>query len=76
MAMCKTVITIDDQEIFCYGDVRTDSNFAIACDDEANDGFYADGNPADPDNGFQNWTQAAKYLYENYSTDIAELTAC
>lgn len=76
MPTCKTVIKYKGQEVFCYGDVRPDSNFQIICVDEAKDGIYANGNPDDELNGFKNWTEAVHFLIDNYSDDIEELTAC
>lgn len=77
MAPTPTKIQIEDGPLInCYGEVRPNSNFYITFDDEYQDGFYCDGNPARDDLSFANWTEVAKYLYTNYRTDIVEISTC
>lgn len=59
----------------CYGELRDDSNFVIACEDEEYDGIWADGNPHSNDYTFKNWTEVVLILTAEYRPDIVELSA-
>ena len=59
--------------VFCYGQVRYNSNFYIVCDDEEYDGVWADGNPDSSDYTFSNWTEVVRVLKREYRADIVEL---
>lgn len=55
----------------CFGELRKDSNFAIACDDEYKDGIAADVDMTH----IWNWKQVCEYLEANYDTQIEQIEA-
>ena len=54
----------------CYGDVREDSNFSLACDNEYKDGIVADYD------GPATWYSVCKYLEKNYDPRIEQIESC
>ena len=73
--MSKTsVITVRDQEVWCYGRVSPNAVYEIICGDPANDKTHVQGNPESDDRSFQNWTEVVNYFYYNHSNDIEQVT--
>ena len=60
--------------IDCYGELDETSNFYVVCEDEENDGIWANGNPDNPEGVFQNWLEV-KQVLSRYFDDIVEISA-
>ena len=74
--MCETVIpNKNGTEVVCYGHVMDDSNFHVVCEDEEEDGVWADGNPKSEDYTFSSWQDVVDTLQEHFASDIVEITA-
>lgn len=59
----------------CYGQVRDNSNFYLVCEDEENDGIWADGNPERADSTFQSWTEVVRVIKARFP-DLVEIQEC
>jgi len=67
----ETIITRNGQKVYCYGEWREDSNASCIFEDEAFDGFFADG--------ACNWTDAVEQVTayaERMGTILIEMVAC
>ncbi len=60
----------DGGTTYCYGEIREDSNFAIACDNEYRDGIWTDND------NFTTWKQVCEYLESHYDRKIEQLETC
>ena len=62
----------DGGTIWCYGELKWDSNISVVCDDETLDGIWAER-----DNYIQKtWHDVCEYLEREYAADIEQLEAC
>lgn len=60
--------------VTCYGELRDDSNFEVVCENEEDDGCWADGKP---DGGsFATWEEVVNTLYKHFDSPIVEISAC
>lgn len=59
--------------IYCYGEIECDSNFQVCCEDEYDDGIWADGNPNSADWTFSSWQEVVEVLSQ-YFDKIEEIT--
>lgn len=53
----------------CYGEITPESNFEIACDNEADDSIFTS-------ESFKDWPSACEYLEKFYDRKIEQVTAC
>jgi hypothetical protein len=60
--------------IECYGELQDNSNFQVCCEDEYEDGIWADGNPGSADWSFSSWQEVVETLSQ-YFENIEEITA-
>ena len=60
------------KNIDCFGDIESDSNFEIICDDEMYDGVCGDVDTIK----HNTWKKVIEYLLANYRDDIVEITTC
>ncbi len=64
--------TKNGYDIWCYGKIVTDSNFALCYEDELDDGVACDIN-ADI---YNTWEKVCDYLIELGHTDVLEIESC
>lgn len=69
-------VTLSDGSIVeCYGDLEDNSNFAVVCENEEDDGIWADGNPENDDYTFIDWEEVVAVLSDHFDSAIVEITA-
>jgi len=71
----KTIIhDPNNREIWCYGEIKCDSNFSVLCEDESNDCIV----PSIEINGWnpETWQQVADHLYIIGFIDMEEISSC
>ncbi len=72
----KTIIKKPGGEIWCYGDVKWDSNFDVVCYDELHDSIILgledeNGNPP------KTWEEVVRLLNKNYNfKEIEQIEVC
>jgi hypothetical protein len=54
--------------------LQDDSNFAVVCEEEDDDGIWCDGNPNSEDYTFSSWEEVVKVLTLEFD-NIVEITA-
>lgn len=59
----------DGGTTYCYGKLVDDDNFSVVCEDEWEDGIWADRDPAK----LRTWKDICQYLEENYSSSIEQI---
>lgn len=67
----ETIITRNDQEVYCYGEWREDSNALCIFEDEELDGIWAEG--------AANWTEAVEKVTayaQRVGTSLIEMVSC
>ena len=69
MADKHVYIRKNGKETWCYGVIEENSNFAVVCDDENQDGVWCGDLEFTP----KNWDQVCKYLEENYDPNIEQI---
>lgn len=69
------VIMADGSVVECYGDLEDNSNFAVVCENEEDDGVWADGNPESEDYTFADWEEVVAVLSDHFDSPIVEITA-
>lgn len=62
-------------ETECYGALEWNSNFQVVCEDEEDDGVWANGNPASDDGSFDTWEDVVMTLQPHFASNIVEITA-
>ena len=67
-----TYYNSDGSEIWCYGDIKWNSNFVITCDDEDGDGIAADIESE----VYDTWDKVCEYLNENYPYKVEQIETC
>ena len=77
----KTIIKINDAELWCYNDIDETSAFLINIGDNAHkqyqDDFYADIDLDLSDQKNCNWKTVASHIYSKYpNADIQEIISC
>lgn len=60
----------------CYGELLDDSNFAVTCEDECEDGIWTDGNPRSESGTFESWDQVVTILSQFFDSKIVQIESC
>ena len=59
-------------ETWCYGNIESDSNFDIVCEDDTFDGIAADIDAS----VYNTWHKVCSFLEENYNNSVEQIEAC
>lgn len=62
----------EDHEVWCYGEIEEDSNFACVFEDEIYDGIVADIDTTI----YKTWEQIVNRICENYNPHLEEISTC
>jgi len=69
------IVTFDERNVECYGDLCEDSNLSVVCEDEREDcvwlqGCIATGKP------FTSWEEVVMHLQPYFNSDILQIESC
>lgn len=60
-------------ETECYGELESNSNFEVVCENEEDDGIWCEGNPSG--GSFETWEDVVMTLQPHFSSNIVEISA-
>lgn len=60
-------------ETECYGELESNSNFEVVCENEDDDGIWCEGNPRG--GSFETWEDVVMTLQPHFSSNIVEISA-
>lgn len=70
----ETTIIFGEHEVVCYGTLEEDSNFSVICDDEYDDYTWCDAHPVTGE-PFTSWREVVESLWDQFGSDIVEISA-